>query len=302
MNVQYVIIVGWVALAGMVLDAQEQTARDWASLVGQRFQAVRDVVYRPMPDGDLKLDLYVPYSKEPGPAIFYIHGGGWQTGTKEQYVLWYLPYLQLGFRVVAVQYRLSGRAPAPAQVEDCRCAYLWIARNGRKYGIDPDRLVVTGGSAGGHLALMTAFLDTSFDGPCGIEGPAPKAAAVINYYGATDMTLLLKRAQTRHLKLFSGPEDATEMARRISPLRWVRPGLPPVLTLHGDADETLPHEHAAMLHQALQQAKTPNELVTIKGGRHGRHTWTDQDTLLVQRRIEGFLTRHRALPESRLAR
>lgn len=302
--VQYVISLAALLLpplAGQPLPPG-QSARDWASLVGQRFQAVRDVVYRPLADGDLKLDLYVPYSRQPGATLFYIHGGGWQTGSKEQYVLWYLPYLQLGYRVVAVQYRLSGRAPAPAAVEDCRCAWLWVARNGEKYGIDPRRLVVTGGSAGGHLALMTAFLDESFDGACGIEGPAPKPLAVVNYYGASDMTTLLKSAKPHYLKFFSGPGDPMETARRISPLTWVRSGLPPVLTLHGDADQTLPIEHALRLHEALTNVGVPNELVTIKGGAHGRHTWTDQDTLLVQQRIELFLGRHKALPDSTMTR
>lgn len=304
MPVQYSII--WAAVLLPPLFAQSRSsdasARDWASLVGQRFQAVRDVVYRPLADGDLKLDLYVPYSKEPGPTMFYIHGGGWQTGSKEQYVLWYLPYLHLGFRVVAIQYRLSGRSPAPAAVEDCRCAWLWVGRNGEKHGIDPRRLVVTGGSAGGHLALMTAFLDSSFDAACGMEGPPPKPFAVINYYGATDMTALLNSAKPHYLKFFSGPGDPMETARRISPLTWVRPGLPPVLTLHGDADQTIPIEHALRLHQALSRAGVPNELVTIKSGAHGRHTWTDQDTLLVQRRIEQFLGRHKALPGSAMMR
>ncbi len=302
MYVQYVIILGLSGAALAQGQAQPESARDWASLVGQRFQAVRDVTYKRLPDGDLKLDLYVPYTKEPGPAILYIHGGGWQTGTKEQYVLWYLPYLQLGFRVAAVQYRLSGRAPAPAAVEDCRCALLWVGRNGERYGIDPARIVVTGGSAGGHLALMTAFLDGSFDSSCGVEGPPTKPVAVINYYGATDMTELLKTAKPHYQKFFSGPGDAMEMARRISPLNWVRPGLPPVLTLHGDADATVAHEHAVRLHEALDKAGTPNELVTIKDGAHGRHTWTDADTLLVQRRIEAFLGKHKVLSESKLAR
>jgi acetyl esterase/lipase len=283
--VQYVNIV--VLAAGLPLLAQ-QAARDWASLVGQEFHAVRDVVYRGTPQGDLRVDLYVPYDRKPGPAVLYIHGGGWQTGSKEQYVLWYLPYLQLGMRVVAVEYRLSGRAPAPAAVEDARCAFLWLARNGSKYGVDPERIVITGGSAGGHLALMTAMAGGAFDQACGHEGPAPRARAVINYYGATDLEPLLREGKPHRVKWFSGPGDQFELARRISPLTWIRPGLPPVITLHGDADEAIPHEQAERLHKGLTAAGVPNELVTIRGGAHGRHTWSGEDTIRVQRRIEGF--------------
>lgn len=250
----------------------QESARDWASLVGQRFRAERDVVYRTVDGIQLKLDLYVPYKPVAGAAMLYIHGGGWQSGTKEQYVLWYLPYLQLGLPVVAVQYRLSGVAPAPAAVEDCRCAFRWVARNGAKYGIDPARIVITGGSAGGHLALITAMLDDSLDKACGDSGPAPKAAAVINYYGATDLPHLLGIGRDYAKKWFRGVQDPDALARRISPLTWVRPGLPPVLTLHGDADGSIPYEQATRLHDALGKAGVPNELVTIRGGAHGRHT------------------------------
>ena len=291
--VQYVNIL----ILGAITAMAQESARDWASLVGQRFRAERDVVYRTVDGVSLKLDLYVPYKPVSGPAMLYIHGGGWQTGSKEQYVLWYLPYLQLGLPVVAVQYRLSGAAPAPAAVEDCRCAFRWLARNGAKYGIDPARIVITGGSAGGHLALMTAMLDESFDAACENPGPAPKAAAVINYYGATDMEHLLGLGRDYLKKWFRGSGDPNPLARRISPLTWVRRGVPPVLTIHGDADASIPYEHATRLHEALGKAGVANQLVTISGGAHGRHTWSDADTIRVQRAIESFLRTHRIIAQ-----
>jgi acetyl esterase/lipase len=282
-------------LAAAAAGAQE-TSRDWASLVGQRFQAVRDVVYRTVDGTPLKLDLYVPYKPEAGPTVLYIHGGGWQTGSKEQYVLWYLPYLQLGLRVAAVQYRLSAAAPAPAAVEDSRCAFRWVVQNGAKYGIDPDRIVVSGGSAGGHLALMTAFADTSFDSGCN-DGPEPRAAAVINYYGATDVAELLSEGRESLKRWFRGAVDAPALARRLSPLTWVRADLPPVLTIHGDADASIPYSHSIRLHEALQGAGVPSELITIPDGAHGRHTWSDAETIRVQRAIEAFLKKHRLVSQ-----
>ena len=288
--VQYVNIL---AAAASLLAPPPETARDWASLVGQRFRTERDVEYKP----GLKLDLYIPYNAAPGPTILYIHGGGWQTGTKEQYVLWYLPYLQLGFRVAAVQYRLSGAAPAPAAIEDCRCALRWVAQHGPRFGIDPQRIVISGGSAGGHLALLTAMLDTSFDRDCPIGGDPPRARAVINYYGATDMEELLAEGRHNLRRWFRGPGDNQELARRLSPLRYVRPGVPPVLSLHGDADNSIPYSHSVRLHQALSDVRVPNELITISGGAHGRHTWTDADTIRAQRAIEAFLRRHTLIGE-----
>src|SRR6185436_7141296 len=76
-------------------DLPQRSSQDWASLVGQRFRAERDVIYRTVAGKHLKLDLYVPYDGSTGPTIFYIYGGGWENGSKEQYVLWYLPYLEL---------------------------------------------------------------------------------------------------------------------------------------------------------------------------------------------------------------
>ena len=82
-------------------------------------------------------------------------------------------------------------------------------------------------------------------------------------------------------------------------MTWVKPGLPPILSIHGDADKTIPHQQSADLHRALDAAQVPNELITIHGGAHGRHTWTDSDTLRVQRAIERFLRRNKLLGVAR---
>jgi acetyl esterase/lipase len=280
----------------LLMSPDGESARDWASLVGQRFRAERDVVYKTAGSFQAKLDLYVRYDRKPGPTILYIHGGGWANGTKEQYVLWFLPYLQLGMRVVSVQYRLSGVAAAPAAVQDCRCAFRWVVRNAARYGIDPDRIVISGGSAGGHLALITGLLTPAagFDDDCpGDE--ALKPAAIINYYGITDVARAFERGSKSALAWLRGPGDPMELARRLSPLTHVRRGLPPILTIHGDADEAVPYEDAVRLHQALDAARVPNQLLTIPGGTHGRFNWSDADTVKVQRTIETFLKKHRIL-------
>ena len=285
------------ALAAAPLAAQPaDSARDWASLVGQRFRAERDVVYKTAGGFQAKLDLYVRYDTRPGPTILYIHGGGWANGSKEQYVLWFLPYLQLGMRVVSVQYRLSRVAPAPAAVEDCRCAFRWVAQHGAKYGIDPKRIVITGGSAGGHLALMTGMLDpgSEFDRDCPWDAP-PKPLAIINYYGVTDVSESYREKEKSALLWLKGVPDAEAMARRLSPLTYVRAGLPPVLTIHGDEDEMVPYSHAVRLHELLTREHVPNRLVTIPGGKHGRFRWSDADTIRVQRVIEEFLRENGAV-------
>ncbi len=273
-------------------------ARDWASLVGNRFRVQRDVVYRTVGGIALKLDLYIRYDLQPGPTILYIHGGGWANGSKEQYVLWFLPYLELGMRVVSVQYRLSAAAPAPAAVEDCRCAFRWVVRNAAGYGIDANRIVITGGSAGGHLALLTGMLSPAAGFDCPGEEPL-KPAALLNYYGFTDLVEALDARSKPVLAWLRDSDDPRELARRLSPLSYVGPQTPPVLSIHGDADEIVPYSQAVRLHQALERARVPNQLVTIPGGKHGRFRWSDADTLRVQRAIEGFLRRHKVLEGGR---
>jgi acetyl esterase/lipase len=285
----------WFAVLFFVSGAAagEQSARDWASLVGQRYEAVRDIVYKTSGSFQAKVDVYTRYDRKPGPTVVYIHGGGWSNGSKEQYVLWFLPYLQLGMRVVSVQYRLAGVAPAPAAVKDCRCALYWVFQNAGKYGFDPKKIALTGGSAGGHLVLMTGMLRPAdgLDDEC--SGPPPDpVSAIVDYYGPTDLVAELDLKIPFLENWLKGAADPRTMAKRISPLAYVRPGLPPTLIIHGDADEMVPYAESLKLRDALTAAHVPNELVTIPGGKHGRFRWTDADTIRSQRAIEKFLGRY----------
>ena len=275
-------------------DAQDpDSARDWASLIGQRYESIRDIPYKNIGGFQAKVDIYTRYDRKPGPTMVYIHGGGWANGSKEQWNLWLLPYLQLGMRVVSVQYRLAKVAPAPAAVKDCRCALAWVFQNAAKYGFDPAKIAITGGSAGGHLILMTAFLRPSdgFDDEC----PQTKPGRSESH----DRLLRPHRSgwragpkKQRHSGLVQGVDNPRELAARLSPLRYVRKGLPPVLIIHGDADEMVPYEDSIKLRDALTAAQVPNEFVSIPEGKHGRFQWSDADTIRVQRTIQAFFNRN----------
>lgn len=125
-----------------VVDCRAQdpnSARDWASLTGQRYESIRDIPYKNFGGFQAEVDVYTRYDRKPGPTMVYIHGGGWANGSKDQWNLWLLPYLQLGMRVVSVQYRLAGVAPAPAGVKDCRCALAWVFQNAQNTASIPQR-------------------------------------------------------------------------------------------------------------------------------------------------------------------
>jgi acetyl esterase/lipase len=143
---------------------------------------------------------------------------------------------------------------APAAVEDTRCALRWVYRNAERWNFDTRRIVLTGHSAGGHLSLITGLLPegTGLDSQCYGEEKL-SVAAVINWYGITDVNDLIKGPNLKNYAVMwvGSRPDAAEVARRVSPLTYVREGLPPVLTIHGDKDDVVPYGHATRLHEAL---------------------------------------------------
>jgi acetyl esterase/lipase len=229
----------------------------------------------------------------PNPTLLYIHGGGWTGGSKEGSVFTFLPYLEKGWSVVNVEYRLARVSLAPAAVEDCLCALRWVIHNAKTYSFDTNNLVVTGNSAGGHLSLTTGMIPASagLDREC--PGPEQlKVSAIVNWYGITDVEDLLDgpNMKTYAVTWLSSMENRREIARRVSPIHYVRADLPPIITIHGDADPTVPYSHAVRLHEALQKAGVPNQLVTIPGGHHGG--FSREQTLRAYKEIEKFLAAH----------
>lgn len=238
----------------------------------------RDVEYTRHATGPLRLDVHRPSGfATPRPVLLFFHGGGWVMGDKrdalpDAYATpsypdrhWpsMSPYLRRGMALVSVQYRLAKDAPAPAAVEDCRRVLDWLATDGARYGLDAARVVTIGASAGGHLALMTAF----DSGPHRVLG-------AIDLYGITDVPALLAPPEPRPwaLEWIGTAPDAAARARRVSPLTLVRPGLPPVLIVHSDADTVVPYAQATRLAQALAAAGVRVELVTFPGAWHGFFT------------------------------
>src|SRR5579871_1178033 len=251
------------------------------------YEVTPNITYYVANNFEAKLDVYRPHdAKSPVPVVMMIHGGGWVGNAKEKAILETVPYLEMGFAVVNVEYRLAKVSPAPAAVEDCLCALHWIGRNAKEYNFDLSKVIVTGKSAGGHLALTTAMIPSSagFDNGCAHAddpdwtGPwrdvRPKVAAVINWFGITDVADMMRGQNMRSYALswLSDSVDREDVAKRVSPINYVRAGVPAILTVHGDADQTVPYSDATRLHEALNKAGVKNQLVTIHGGDHGGFT------------------------------
>ncbi|BDT59740.1 hypothetical protein MasN3_32340 [Massilia varians] len=272
-------------LAAQAADAGVKSA----ALLDHGWWIDADITYLTASGQGLKLDVYLPTKKsdKPLPVVMYFHGGGWVAGRREGAALSAMPYMEMGFAFVNVSYRLAKVAPAPAAVEDTLCALQWVGRNAKKYNFDLSKVVTTGDSAGGHLALATAMIpaDSPLTRQCAANEPswsgpyrnaAPKVAAVVNWYGITDVADMLQGPNVRSYAVAwfgSMPDPERQaLARAVSPLSHVHAGGPAVFTIHGDADPLVPYAHGVRLKEALDKAGVRNVLHTIKGGGHGGFT------------------------------
>lgn len=269
-------------------------AATFAVTLGNDYRVVSNVTYLTASGMDLKLDVYSPRATGPVPTVLFFHGGGYRLASKkENSVLSLLPYIQMGWNAINVEYRPTNVALAPAAVEDARCAVRWAVQNAKEYNIDVNRIVVTGQSAGGHLALMTGLAPASagFDRNCPAADPL-KVAAVVNWYGITDFAPLVDDPSRTYAMTWIGNQpNYKQVAAQVSPVTYAsRAGLPAVITIHGDADPTVPYEQAPKLIDALKKAGSQAELVTVPGGRHGGF---DRDQMLrAFSAIEAFLAKN----------
>ncbi len=289
----------------------------------------RNIVYATVGDRKLLLDVYLPDAgaaaddgkdaKDPKkaaaakpallPVIIWIHGGGWEMGTKDG-----CPAAALvphGYAAVSISYRFSQVAPYPAQIHDCKGAVRWVRAHAKEYGLDPDRIGVWGASAGGHLV---ALLGTSA-GVKELEGDtggnldqSSRVQAVCDWFGPTDIIRLCrmdlpdgageglhpatpekKPARAQHstprviAKLLGGElPEKNDVARSASPIAFVDKSDAPFLIMHGDADTLVPLEQSQLLEKALKDASVPAELHVVKGGGHG--FWNQE----LLDRVRGF--------------
>lgn len=246
---------------------------DWSVHLQNEYSVTPNLTYVTANNYEAKLDVWARRgATTPQPTLIWIHGGGWTGGMKESSVTHFAPWLEMGWQVVNVEYRLARVSPAPAAVEDCLCALRWVAANAKTYHFDTGRLITSGDSAGGHLALTTAMIPESagFDRECpGV--PLPKVAAIVNWYGITDVADLLDGPNRKSyaVQWLGSRPDRNALATSVSPLQFVRKDLPPILTIHGDADPTVPYTHAQRLQAALEQAGVSHQLVAVPGGGHG---------------------------------
>jgi acetyl esterase/lipase len=236
----------------------------------------RDLIYGKGGTTELKLDLAVPaQDKGPFPAVVCIHGGGWRMGKRQDLDGLIKLLAQRGFAAVTVSYRLTDKAPFPAQIEDCKAAVRWLRANAEKYRIRPNDIGAVGFSAGAHLASLLGTADNSagLEGEGGNPQQSSRVQAVVSFFGPSDFTVKTwdKKVEDFFLVPFFGGtfEEKKDLYRKASPLEYVTKDDPPFLFFHGTKDTLVGIENSEKMVKKLAEVGVSARLVTMTGDGHG---------------------------------
>lgn len=264
-------------LAGTALIAASLHAQTRAAVaVPESVKVERDITYGHAGGVDLKLDVYSPKtaSETPRAVTVYVHGGGWSSGDKAAGAgAMAIPeLLQRGYLVVSINYRLAPKFKFPAQIEDVSCAIRYLRAHATELKLDPARIGVWGGSAGGHLVALLGTMDASagFDTSGGWTNQSSRVKAVVDMFGPADLMVESGGESVAILdRVFGAKSRSEDVVRRASPVTYVSKDDPAFLILHGDQDRRVMLSQSERLLAALEKAGVPAKLVVVKNGGHG---------------------------------
>ncbi len=243
-----------------------------------------NVTYKKIDSLELQLDIYYPaekLGKEPWekisehnkPTLIYFHGGGWMSGDRTSRFLGLLPYLEKGWCVVNVEYRLLQETNLIGCLNDCIDAINWVDDNASTYKFDTSQIYLSGESAGGHLALLAGMTNEPELGANKVHRRKSKINGIINWYGITKMENAIKfwnDESYTELIMDKWSGDKNRYLEITSPINHISQNTtPPIISLHGDKDVNVEIEQAISFHEELQANGIKNKLVKIKGKKHG---------------------------------
>jgi len=255
---------------------------------------MRDIPYVAGGHERQKLDLYLPVASGSAcPLVIWVHGGGWNSGSKNGSPA--IRLVERGYAVASIDYRLSQDAIYPAQIEDCKSAVRFLRAHAVEYGIQPKRIGVWGGSAGGHLvSLLGATGDIrDFDAGANLD-QSSQVQCVVDWFGPTDFlhygdppSQASYDPNSAGAKLLGGKDP--EKARRASPLYFVNKDAAPFLIMQGDKDNLVPLQQSQVLDAALKKNGVECNLMIFPGAGHGGPVFTSPTSMAA---ICEFLDRH----------
>lgn len=270
----------------VLLSAAAFAAIFLASAAESAVRTTRDVAFLG-PDRTEKLDLYLPQGRATGPgspALVWIHGGGFSIGGKGEKRAQEIctAVAEAGYVAVSIDYKLGGGA-WPQNLIDCKNAVRFLRAHAAEYRIDPDRIAVAGGSAGGHLALMVGLTSgkAGFESEVIYPGVSSAVRCVIDMYGITNLTdpngnpAKTWRKPGNLERVFGATSEDTEVLRIASPVTHVTEDSPPVLILHGLMDNTVNPRQSKELASVLEQHRVEHEMILLDGVGHtfGLTSW-----------------------------
>ncbi|MDD4101740.1 MAG: alpha/beta hydrolase [Kiritimatiellae bacterium] len=275
-----------IACAGMMAVAACGQNIRYVDKVAAQLKPDRNVVYKNVGQRALSLHVFNPEGFKDGdrrPAFVTFHGGGWSGRSAEYFYPYADEFAQRGMVGVSVEYRLLNKKQGITVfdcVKDARSAIRFIRANARMLGIDPERIVVSGGSAGGHLAAATALFDDVND-PQDDLSVSCRPDLLVLYYPVIDTS-----AEGY------GQKKIGERWRELSPVDHVKPGLPPTLLLHGTKDTVTPIAGAERFRRAMLSAGNVCELITQEGGVHGYFIYEKEPFDAAMRQTLEFIRRY----------
>jgi acetyl esterase/lipase len=250
---------------------------------------------------DLSLDVYLPMDDpapgEKRPAVLQIHGGAWVLGSKNEQGIPLLNHLaSCGWVGFNVDYRLSPRVKSPGHLIDCKKALAWIREHADEYGVDPDFIVVTGGSAGGHLCALMALTQNDPAFQPGFEDADTSVQAAVPFYGVYDLTNRGKDYDDTFVQLMSkvvmgvGLDEDPDSWASYSPIDRITSDAPPMFVIHGDKDVLVPVTIARAFVKELQAVSTqPVVYAELHGAQHAFEVFPSFRTVRTVEYVERFL-------------
>jgi len=263
-------------------------------------ELVEDVVYAAVDGVSLRYDHYRPRrATGPTPAIVFVHGGAWVHGDPSQAAGNALHFARRGLATISISYRLAPRHRFPAPLDDVRHALRHVRAHAVELGIDPERIALMGLSAGAHLAMLAHLAagipELAPELPAELRDVAETVCALVLHYGPYDLA--------RRRPFADGFDPIGELlGERLADEAWVRLASPvhhaahataPMLLVHGTADAVVSYRESERMHEALERAGRPSELLLLEDAPHAfQANWRGEANRRANAATDAFLERH----------
>lgn len=259
-------------------------------------EEMKDIEYKNVNGKSLQIDLYKPRNlTEPAPLLVFVHGGGWKGGKRSDYLFYLVDFAEKGYITATVSYRLKSDSIYPACVQDVSDAMHFLFSNAEKYGYDPDRVAMIGGSAGGHLVLMTTYdfkepsilLDSVY-----LTTRPHKVKCVVDIYGPVDMTTPYAQTQGLVTGFIGHPySEKPELYWEASPAKYLHEDLPPTLIFQGTSDNLVPQSQSDTLKARLDRLGVPNEYYKLPLWPHAMDI-AERSNQYMQKKMDAFFKKY----------